>query len=78
MSDLDPNETRQGSKGTPILLVLIVALALCALVFIGLGVYGWLSPNPESALDLSSPALSIDASGEPDGPVETGEPAPVQ
>lgn len=70
MSDLDPNETRHASKGTPILLVLIVALALCAIVFIGLGIYGWLSPDPEGALDISSPAPSIDASGEPDGPVE--------
>ncbi|SMC88442.1 hypothetical protein SAMN06297251_111102 [Fulvimarina manganoxydans] len=78
MSDFDPKETRQGSKGTPILLILIVALALCAVVFIGLGIYGWLSPDPESALDMSSPAPAIEASGEPDGPVEPGEPATAQ
>lgn len=38
--DLKPAEARQGRRGTPVLVVLIVGLLLAALVWFGLGIYG--------------------------------------
>jgi hypothetical protein len=58
---LNSTEARQGEKGTPVLMILVVALALCALVFVGLGVYGWWLPDADVAVE---------------GPVPTGASAP--
>lgn len=45
MSRLDPQNTRQAAKGTPVLKILIAALVLCVIAFIGLGFYGWSMPD---------------------------------
>lgn len=38
--DLKPAEARQGRRGMPVLVILIVGLLLAALVWFGLGLYG--------------------------------------
>lgn len=45
MSKLDPNEARQGKKGTPVLIVLIAGLALAVIAFIGMGFFGASQPD---------------------------------
>lgn len=49
MTKLDEDSAKQGRRGTPVLMILIVALALCAIVFVGLGFYG--ASQPDSSLD---------------------------
>ncbi len=62
MTKLDEDRAKQGRRGTPVLMILIVALALCAIVFVGLGFYG-----------ASQPDSSLDNAGKP-----AGEMAPAQ
>lgn len=45
MAKLDPNEARQGKKGTPVLIVLIAGLALAIVAFIGMGLFGASQPD---------------------------------
>ncbi|MEF2550821.1 hypothetical protein VQ042_05490 [Aurantimonas sp. A2-1-M11] len=45
MSKIDPERARQGEKGTPVLMILLAGLALCAVVFAGLGIYAWTMPD---------------------------------
>ncbi|MCQ0986544.1 hypothetical protein [Jiella marina] len=45
MTKMNETEARQGQKGTPILMILVAGLALCAIVFVGLGLYGWAMPD---------------------------------
>lgn len=49
MTNLDEDRAKQGRRGTPVLMILIAALALCAIVFVGLGFYG--ASQPDSSLD---------------------------
>lgn len=58
VTKFDDEKTRQGRRGTPVLMILIAALALCVVVFIGVQIYG-----------ASQPDSSIEA-----GPETTGEP----
>ena len=46
MAKLDTDKARQGQKGTPILLILIVALVLCVILFLGFGASGWFESDP--------------------------------
>lgn len=48
MTKIDEEKARQGQRGTPILMILIIALALCAIVFVGMQFYG--ASEPDSAL----------------------------
>ena len=54
MTRMDPEDARQGKKGTPVLKVLIAALILCAIVAIGLVFFA--KSTPEQA--ISSPSAS--------------------
>lgn len=58
MTRMDPEDARQGKKGTPVLKVLIAALILCAIVAIGLTFFA--KSTPEQA--ISSPSVG-DTSG---------------
>ncbi|NDW07077.1 hypothetical protein [Jiella pacifica] len=49
MTKLDEDRAKQGRRGTPVLMILIVALALCAVVFVGMQIYG--ASQPDSSLD---------------------------
>ncbi|KQT64210.1 MULTISPECIES: hypothetical protein [unclassified Aureimonas] len=42
---LDAQDARQGKKGTPVLRVLIIALVLAVIAFIGMQIYGGMQPN---------------------------------
>lgn len=53
MTPLDPEDARQGRKGTPVLRVLIAALVLCVIGAFGMGAYAWIMP------DQSLPEASI-------------------
>jgi len=64
--DLKPAEARQGRRGTPVLVVLIVGLLLAVLVWFGLGLYG-------EAID---PASENQIGGEPTE--QSGEESPTQ
>ncbi|MBO0904856.1 hypothetical protein [Jiella sonneratiae] len=52
MTRLDEERARQGRRGTPILMILIAALALCAIVFVGVQFYG--ASEPDASLDDGS------------------------
>ena len=83
MPKLDTDKARQGKKGTPVLLVLIVALVLCVVLFLGFGAAGWFQSQPDlsnsgNASEVSTPATagsSSDAVVTPDG---TDQPAAAQ
>jgi hypothetical protein len=45
MSRMDPQDARQGRTGTPVLRILIAALALCVVGGIGMALYGWAMPD---------------------------------
>lgn len=64
MARMRPEDTRPGRKGTPVLLVLLGALTLCIIVFIGLGFYNWYLPD--ATLEPGVEA-DIDASVTPEG-----------
>lgn len=68
MSNIDPNRARQGEKGTSVLMVLVVGLALCAVVFAGLGIYAWTMPDEDvavegEAIETPAEAPTTDGSG---------------
>ncbi|MBP0615692.1 hypothetical protein [Jiella mangrovi] len=56
MTNLNDENARQGRSGRPVLVVLIAALALCVIVFVGLQFFGASEPN--SDLDGSGTAAS--------------------
>ncbi|MEF2071771.1 hypothetical protein [Consotaella aegiceratis] len=70
MSRLNPEEARQGKKGTPILIILVVALALMALGFIGMGIYGWVMPDEDLGTGVTSDADTAPAATSSDGETE--------
>ncbi|WP_185983558.1 hypothetical protein [Aureimonas mangrovi] len=45
MSDIDPSKARQGRGGSRVLTILIAALVLALIVFVGLGFYGGSQPD---------------------------------
>ncbi len=45
MAELNTTKARQGRTGRPVLYVLIAGLALCLVVFAGLGIYGSSQPD---------------------------------
>jgi hypothetical protein len=45
MSDIDPSKARQGRGGSRVLTILIAALVLALIVFVGLGFYGSSQPD---------------------------------
>lgn len=45
MSRMDPEDARQGQKGTPVLRILIAALVLCVVGGIGMAIYGRMMPD---------------------------------
>ncbi|GGD27785.1 hypothetical protein [Aureimonas glaciei] len=47
MSRMDPEEARQGRKGTPVLRILIIALLLCVVAAAGMAVYGSMQPDDD-------------------------------
>ncbi len=67
MAKLDTDKARQGQKGTPILLILIVALVLCVVLFLGFGASGWFEndPNLSNANNASEVQPSPSADGTP-------------
>ena len=54
MSRMDPEDARQGKKGTPVLRVLISALILCAIVAVGMAIYGWAMPDATIGSDVGT------------------------
>lgn len=83
MANIDPKDARQGKKGQPILIVLVAALALAVIAFIGMGFYGGSLPDenigtPEEAGVSTEPATPAEtpAGGAPAG-VVTPEEAPA-
>lgn len=75
MTRLDPEDARQGKKGTPVLKVLISALILCAIVAIGLTFYA--KSTPEAALPAASVGNEAGSSpaAAPTDPTTTPTPA---
>ncbi|WP_024350364.1 hypothetical protein [Aurantimonas coralicida] len=68
MSNIDPNRARQGEKGAPVLMILVAGLALCAVVFAGLGIYAWTMPDEDvavegEAIEKPAEAPTTDGSG---------------
>jgi hypothetical protein len=64
---LNPQDARQGEKGTPVLRILLVALALCAVIFIGLGIYGWVLPDADMAVEGESTTTAPVDNAQPTG-----------
>lgn len=69
---IDAEDARQGKKGTPVLRVLIIALALAVVAFIGMGIYGKMLPDeniPGSAAggdtSTTTAPASTDTAGTP-------------
>jgi len=58
VTKLDDEKARQGRRGTPVLMILIAALALCVVVFIGVQIYG--ASQPDSSIGAGS-----ETTGEP-------------
>ncbi|NDV85707.1 hypothetical protein GTW51_03225 [Aurantimonas aggregata] len=77
---LNPEDARQGEKGTPVLKILIIGLALCAVIFIGLGIYGSVLPDADMAIEGESTTTAPAAdTAEPTGTTVTpAEDAPAQ
>ncbi|HEY9055805.1 MAG TPA: hypothetical protein VIN77_01520 [Aurantimonas sp.] len=72
MSNLEPEQVRQGKKGTPVLLILIAGLVLALIAFLAVGAYGWFLPD--SDLSTDRPAIEAPAVGsEPTGTVVAPE-----
>lgn len=79
-------QARQGKKGTPVLVVLIAALALCIVLFLAFGGSGWFDrssdlSNAQNATEVAPPADN-GADGSSDGtvvsPSETETPSGTQ
>lgn len=69
MAKLDSDPARQGRKGTPILLILIVALVLCVILFLGFGATGWFESDPNlsnanKAEEVQAPPAAGSAPGD--------------
>jgi len=78
MADLRTDKARQGRTGRPVLYVLIAALALCLVVFIGLQFYGKTLPDQniggtEASDTTAAPATPANSQT---GVVTPGTPAP--
>ena len=69
MSRIDPQKTRQEAKGTPVLKILVAALILCVIGFIGMGFYGWAMPDQTltnaSATATPAPSATATSGGAP-------------
>lgn len=72
MSGIDPRDSRQGTRGTPILKILVAGLILCVIAFIGLGFYGWAMPDQTltnatatATPPAASPATTATGAGTP-------------
>lgn len=66
MSSIDPKDARQGRKGRPVLIVLIVALLLVGIAAFGMGIFGASQPDE----NIGGPeAADVDTS--PQAPAET-------
>lgn len=68
---LNPENARQGEKGTPVLKILIIALALCAVAFVGLGIYGWALPDSDISTDGAATTAPAADTAEPTGTTVT-------
>lgn len=64
MTNLDEDRAKQGRRGTPVLMILIAALALCAVVFVGLQFYG--ASEPDASLDEAGRTTSETAPAQTD------------
>ncbi|MCE7026718.1 hypothetical protein [Jiella avicenniae] len=62
MTKLDEERARQGRRGTPVLMILIVALALCAVLFVGFQIYN--ANAPDSALENAEQSGAAPAQSE--------------
>ena len=63
METQEPERARQGKKGTPVLMVLVVALILCVVLFVGFGASGWFQSddnlsNANGSAEVSAPTSS--------------------
>ena len=80
MAKLDSDNARQGRKGTPVLLILIVALVLCVVLFLGFGATGWFQndPNLSNGNDASEVQTSPAAGTAPSDATVVSPSAPDQ
>ncbi|SJZ82671.1 hypothetical protein [Consotaella salsifontis] len=79
MPKLDPENARQGRRGAPILIILIAALSLAAIAFIGLGIYGWILPDaPPPPTAGASPAANASNAPADAAPVTVSPDAGIQ
>ncbi len=68
MSRMDPQDARQGRKGTPVLRILIAALALVVVAGIGMSMFGYFMPDQtlqeaETGGGLNSPNTTATPEG---------------
>jgi hypothetical protein len=66
MSRLDPEEARQGEKGTPILRILVIALVLCVIGGAVFALYPWPDqtlPEADVGGGLGSPSATTTPPG---------------
>ncbi|MGW6780249.1 hypothetical protein ACWF50_19740 [Brucella pseudogrignonensis] len=55
MKKIDPNQARQGPKGRPVLLILVVSLILAVLVWGAVEFYGQMHPGSGFMDDAAKP-----------------------
>lgn len=76
--NLRPTEARQGSKGRPVLIILLVALALIVIGYLLIGGIGTATSPDGDALETESTVSAPGAETGTDDVVVSPEPAPEQ
>ncbi|WP_079211023.1 hypothetical protein [Brucella pituitosa] len=65
MLKIDPNKSRQGPRGRPVLLILVTSLVLALLVWGGVEFYGQMNPGTGFMDDTAKPPASSPAQTPP-------------
>ncbi|WP_157944567.1 hypothetical protein [Mangrovicella endophytica] len=74
MPRLEPDKARQGNKGTPVLMILIIGLALAVVAFIAVQFYGQTLPEESLGTPAATEAGEGSTGGTEAGVDTTGTP----